>query len=64
MPYSSGENHIKAIHSDDFVAKIRKEHMAYINGRCYQELGKKYGISMWTIIDWVTYRTRRSARDD
>ena len=64
MAYAAGENHRKANHSDDFVAKIRKEHMAYIRGRGYKELGIKYGISQWTIRDWVTYRTRRSARDD
>ena len=61
MPHSSGENHVKAIHSDELVAKIRKEHMVYIDGIGYQELGRKYGVSMWTIRDWVTYRTRRSA---
>ena len=61
MPHSAGEKHGKAHHGDELVEKIRKEHMAYIDGKGYKELGRKYGISQWTIRDWVTYRTRKSA---
>ena len=37
MQHASGEKHAKDHHGDELVAKIRKQHMAYINGKDYRK---------------------------
>jgi len=49
--------HHRAKARAEIVRKVRAEHVAYITS--YATLAKKYGVSAWTIRDWVTYRTRR-----
>lgn len=56
-----GQNHHNATLTDQQVREIRNIHMAYINGRGYACLAKKYGVGVSTIRDIVTYRTRRNA---
>ncbi len=60
MPKFGSQNHNAKL-SDDDVRSIRSEHMAYVRGRGYKALAKKYSSSESTIRDIVTYRTRRNA---
>lgn len=61
MPIKTGEKHHRTKYPDELVAKIKAEHMAYIRGRGYTELSRKYGISRSTIRDWCQYRCRYDA---
>ena len=44
--------------TDEQVRDIRKEHLAYISGRGYGAIAKRYGVGESTIRDIITYRTR------
>lgn len=59
-PKKTGEEHHRAKYPDDLVAKIKAEHIAYIKGRGYTELSRKYGIPHSTVRDWC----QRKCRDD
>lgn len=50
--------HHRAKLTDDQVRQIRIDHMAYITGRGYPALAKRYGVGISTIRDICTYRTR------
>lgn len=39
------------------VRAIRAEHLAFVKGRGYLSLARKYGVGASTIRDVVTYRT-------
>ena len=48
--------HHRAKLTDEQVAQMRKEHLAYIRG--YEYLAKKFGCGISTARDICTYRTR------
>ena len=62
MPYKTREKHHNTKYPDSLVKLIRKEHFAYIKGKGYLSLARKYGLSYSTVKDWCQYRTRISAR--
>jgi Mor family transcriptional regulator len=43
--------------TDSQVSEIRSAHLAYIRGRGYESLAKKYGVGASTIRDVITYRS-------
>jgi hypothetical protein len=42
-------------YSDDTVERARTLHDAGYN---YRQVGEAVGASLWTVRDWLTYRTR------
>lgn len=46
--------------TDAQVREIRASHMAYIKGRGYGAIAKRYGVGESTIRDIITMRTRLS----
>lgn len=57
-----GERQHNARLTPDIVRALRAEHMAYIRGRGYSALAKRYGVAWPTVRDVVTYRTWRHVR--
>ena len=47
--------------TDAQVREIRKSHLAYIPGRGYGAIAKKYGVGESTIRDIIKYYTRAAA---
>ena len=54
-----GERHPKARLSDEQVRNLRERYLARNKG--YSWLAKELGLSLWTVRDIVTYRTRVDA---
>ena len=57
MAYRYGERHQHAKLNAQSVQEIRKQHMAYINGRGIGALAKKFGVHESTIRDVLSYRS-------
>lgn len=55
MPYRRGTNHHHAKLTPDAVKDIRKNYLAYVRG--YGFWSKKYGISVSTVRDVLSYKS-------
>lgn len=50
-----GEAHGRARHSDAVVERARA---LRANGRPYSAIAGELGVSLWTVRDWITFRSR------
>lgn len=53
--------HQKAKAPDELVLAVLADYKQGVRGRGYASVGKKHGLSMWTVRDWVTFNTRGTA---
>lgn len=57
--WDRGESHYKAKQPDAVVRVCRER---YLTGRySYADLAHEFGVPLFTVRDWVTYRTRINA---
>lgn len=64
MRQRAGEEHFMARIPDAVVREMREIYASWKaagSWKGYGELAKIFGVSMWTVRDIVTYRTRKSA---
>ena len=55
--YRIGSWHGRARLTEEQVAKARAEHLPYVRGRGILALAKRYGVSMATMRDVLSYAT-------
>ena len=53
-----GESHQKAKQPD---AVVRKARQLRKDGHPIESIAVKIGVPYWTVVDWMQYKTRRSA---